>query len=68
MMASVDTELLRASKSDRDVVGRLLEFNSYEFSRIDGRSIGRDGRYGYRYLDAYWSEPGRVPQSAPSRW
>jgi len=38
-----------------------LELNSYEFSRIDGRSIGHDGLYGYRYLDAYWSEPDRVP-------
>lgn len=61
MMASVDLELRQASKSDRGVVGRLLELNSYEFSRIDGRSIGHDGLYGYRYLDAYWSEPGRVP-------
>ncbi len=61
MMASVDLELVQARQSDRDVVGQLLEFNSYEFSRIDGRSISRNGRYGYRYLDAYWSEPGRVP-------
>lgn len=45
----------------RDVVGRLLEFNAYEFSRFDGRGIGSDGTYGYRYLDAYWSEPGRFP-------
>jgi predicted acetyltransferase len=61
MMASTDVELAPASKSERDVVGRLLEFNSYEFSRIDGRSIGQDGLYGYRYLDVYWSEVGRVP-------
>lgn len=57
----MDLELVQARESDREVVGQLLEFNSYEFSRIDGRAIGRDGRYGYRYLDAYWSEPGRVP-------
>ena len=57
----MDLELAPATASQRDVVGRLLELNSYEFSRIDGRSIGRDGRYGYRYLNAYWSEPGRVP-------
>ncbi len=61
MMARVDLELAQASKSEREVVGRLLELNSYEFSRIDGRSISCDGRYGYQYLDAYWSEPGRVP-------
>lgn len=38
----------------KQVLRRLLEFNAYEFSRIDGRSIGPDGRYGYRYLDEYW--------------
>lgn len=53
--------LTRASRRERDVVGRLLELNAYEFSRIDGRAIGHDGLYRYRYLEAYWSEPGRVP-------
>jgi predicted acetyltransferase len=61
MMASMDLELVQASEVDRDVVGQLLEFNSYEFSRLDGRAISHNGRYRYQYLDAYWSEPGRVP-------
>lgn len=56
----VDTEVVRALPTDRDVVGRLLELNAYEFSRIDGRTLGRDGLFGYPYLDAYWAEPGRV--------
>lgn len=43
-----------ASLDSKPVVGRLLEFNEYEFSRIDDRPIGPDGRYGYRYLDNYW--------------
>lgn len=43
-----------ATIGDMPIVARLLEFNAYEFSRIDGRAIGPDGRYGYRYLDAYW--------------
>lgn len=57
----MDLQLNRASQQEREVISRLLEFNSYEFSRIDGRSIGRDGLYRYRYLDTYWSESGRVP-------
>lgn len=57
----MEVTLARAIQSDRDAVGRLLEFNAYEFSRLDGRSIGSDARYGYRYLDAYWAEPGRFP-------
>lgn len=39
----------------------MLEFNAYEFSGMDGRSIGRDGRFGYRFLDLYWSETERTP-------
>lgn len=46
---------------DRNVLGRLLQFNAYEFSRFDGAVLDADGTYGYPYLDAYWSEAGRVP-------
>ena len=60
-MTSVDVRVAQAIRSEHDVVGRLLELNAYEFSRVEGRSIGDDGLYGYRYLDAYWSEPDRFP-------
>lgn len=60
-MVGVDVTVILASRSERDVVGQLLELNAYEFSRLDGRVIGSDGRYGYRYLDAYWSERDRFP-------
>ena len=61
MMVCMEVTLARAVQSDRDIVGRLLEFNAYEFSRLDGRSTGSDALYGHRYLDSYWSEPGRFP-------
>ena len=61
MMARVEIVLTLASRQERDVVGRLLKLNSYEFSRLDSRPIGDDGFYRYRYLDLYWSEPGRLP-------
>ncbi len=57
----MDVAITRASRSDREVVGRLLQLNAYEFSRVDGRAIGSDALYRYPYLDAYWSEPGRFP-------
>lgn len=57
----MEVEVVPALWFDREVVGRLLELNAYEFSRLDGRSIGGDGLYGYRYLDAYWSERDRFP-------
>lgn len=57
----MDVRTALATKDQREVVGRLLEFNAYEFSGIDDRSIGEDARYGYLYLDAYWTEPDRFP-------
>ncbi len=43
-----------ASEEAQPIVRRLLEFNAYDFSAIDGRDIGPDGEYGYPYLDHYW--------------
>ena len=44
----------QASEEAKPIVRRLLELNAYDFSAIDGRDIGPDGEYGYRYLDHYW--------------
>jgi predicted acetyltransferase len=57
----MDVTLVRAARTQRDVLARLLELNAYEFSRIDGRPIGEDGWYGYEFLDLYWSAEGRTP-------
>jgi predicted acetyltransferase len=43
-----------ASEEAKPIVRRLLEFNAYDFSAIDGRDIGPDGQYGYPYLDHYF--------------
>jgi predicted acetyltransferase len=50
-----------ASASERDVVARLLELYAHDFSERNGADVGDDGTYGYRYLDAYWTEPDRHP-------
>jgi predicted acetyltransferase len=38
-----------------------LEFNAYEFSRLEGSDVDRQGIFGYRYLEHYWIEPARHP-------
>lgn len=53
--------VVAASLADKEVVRQLLEFNAYEFSRSDGLDVDDHGRFGYRYLDHYWTEPGRHP-------
>lgn len=60
-MPESEISLTVPSPSERPVVAHLLELNAYEFSSFDARPIGEDGRYGYTYLDVYWSEPGRTP-------
>jgi predicted acetyltransferase len=50
-----------ATVEERDVVARLLELYAHDFSERNGADVGDDGLYGYRHLDAYWTEPDRQP-------
>ena len=50
-----------ATVEERDVVARLLELYAHDFSERNGADVGDDGTYGYRFLDAYWTEPDRHP-------
>jgi len=61
MILAVNVTVTETPRAQRELLGRLLELNAYEFSRFDGRPIGGDGRYGYEYLDLYWSENDRWP-------
>jgi predicted acetyltransferase len=47
--------------ADKDVLRHLMELYLYDFSEFDGRDLGPHGTYEYRYLDHYWTEPGRFP-------
>jgi len=42
----------------KPVLRRLLDFNAYEFSAIDGQDLDPEGEYGYPYLDSYWGATG----------
>jgi predicted acetyltransferase len=50
-----------APPAERATIANLLELYLDEFSAVDGRQIGPDGRYGYAALDLYWHEAGRYP-------
>jgi predicted acetyltransferase len=54
-------EITRASLDQKSIVANLLELYTHDFSEFLDLEIGLDGRFGYRELDIYWTEPGRFP-------
>lgn len=52
--------LHRASESDATLLANLLELYTHDLSDVfSGLEVGPDGRFGYRRLPQYWSEPDR---------
>ena len=54
-------EVIEAGIEDKPIVGQLLELYLHDFSVFTDADVDAGGRFGYDYLDAYWSEPERVP-------
>lgn len=48
-------------ETDREVLRQLLELYLYDFSEFTGEDVNQHGRYGYEYLDHYWTESTRYP-------
>jgi predicted acetyltransferase len=56
-----ELEVLEARADDKPVVRRLLELYMHDFSEFTDADVDADGRFGYPYLDLYWTEPERRP-------
>lgn len=54
-------EVIPAGTDDRPLLRQLMELYRYDFSELDQSDVDDDGLYGYRWLDAYWTEAGRHP-------
>src|SRR6266581_2516532 len=54
-------EILPATLEQKPVLANLLELYTHDFCDFINLEIGLDGRFGYRELDLYWSDPGRLP-------
>jgi predicted acetyltransferase len=54
-------EITPITIANKPILANLLELYQHDLSEIDGREFGSDGRYGYTYLDHYWTEEGRHP-------
>jgi predicted acetyltransferase len=60
-MASPHLQVISASAEQAPIVANLLELYAHDFSEFHNLEIGEDGRFGYRSLPLYWSEPDRHP-------
>jgi predicted acetyltransferase len=45
------------TRSDRNLVRRLMELYQYEFSEFDGQDLDEHASFGYGDLDYFWFEP-----------
>jgi predicted acetyltransferase len=53
--------LVRATREQAPIVGNLLELYAHDLSVCAHLDIGEDGRFAYKSLPLYWSEPNRHP-------
>lgn len=51
----------RASIEDKSIFRNLMELCQHDYSEFGGEDVNEHGIFGYRYLDHYWTEPGRHP-------
>ncbi len=54
-------EIVPADFDDKSILRRLLELYQYDLSEYNGCDVNDQGVFDYRYLDHYWTEPGRYP-------
>ena len=59
--SSVQIEVIPAAPEQEAVLGNLLELYMHDFSELRDFDLGPDGRFGYRLLPLYWSDPDRHP-------
>ena len=59
--ASPHLQVIPAAAEQEPVLSNLLELYAHDFSEFRNLDIGEDGRFGYRSLPLYWSEPDRHP-------
>jgi predicted acetyltransferase len=50
-------ELQAPTRSDRDLIRRMMELYLHDFSEFDGSDLDEHGNFGYGDLDYFWFEP-----------
>jgi predicted acetyltransferase len=58
---SAHIEVTPAASEQEPILANLLELYGNDFSEFQDLDLGPDGRFGYKGLPLYWSEPDRHP-------
>lgn len=53
--------IVEVSLDEKSILSQLIELYEYDFSEFNDRDVNSHGRYGYKYLDHYWTEENRHP-------
>lgn len=54
-------DIIPATLNDKPILRNLMELYLYDFSEYENSDVDEHGRYGYEWLDHYWTEPERHP-------
>ncbi len=54
-------EVVPAAAGQEPILANLLQLYAHDFSEFHDVEIGADGRFVYKHLPLYWSDPGRYP-------
>lgn len=54
-------DIVEVSLDEKSILSQLIELYEYDFSEFNDRDVNPFGRYGYKYLDHYWTDEGRHP-------
>ncbi len=54
---TLPVSIVTAAPRDRETIANLLQLYLYEMTADLPFPIGRDGRFGYDYLDRFWQHP-----------
>lgn len=52
-------EVVPVLEEEKTILSQLIELYEYDFSEYENTDVNALGRYGYSYLDYYWTEPNR---------
>jgi predicted acetyltransferase len=53
--------IVPAAREQEPILANLLELYIHDFSEFHAVELGQDGRFGYKDLPEYWSEPDHHP-------